>query len=205
MGRALYASILAAVLLVVAIVTPLIVYQHPVIRDVSTTCIKSPSTLRALLVQYNSTIRDEFRLLRDAVKPVVVRALNSSNPFIEIRDAVPVLAEKYWRDVANLVLGVEKAYLVAEKYYECTGNAEEAAKILAEIALNKPVEEIPASTIAQVAKMLQTMNVTETEGVIKMFEKALKDNDPAPIRDYVENMINYILVQELRSTLLGGG
>ncbi len=204
MGRALYATTLAIILIGVALVTPIIVYQHPVITSLSSTCIKDPEQLRALLVEYNSTIRDEFRLLRDATRPVVTKALNSSNPFAEINNAVPTLAEKYWRDVANLVLGIEKAYYAAEKYYQCTGNAEEAARVLAEIALNKPAKEIPGSTIAQVVHTLKTMNVTETEETIKMFEKALENNDPTPIRSYVENTINYILFQELRSALLGG-
>ncbi len=204
LGRALYATILAIILLGVALITPVMVYQHPVVKSLLNTCIKDPEQLRALLVEYNSTIRDEFRLLRDATRPVVVMALNSSNPLVAVNNAVPSLAEKYWRDVANLVLGIEKAYYAAEKYYQCTGNAEEAAKILAEIALNKPAKEIPGSTIAQVVHTLKTMNVTEAEETIKVFEKALEANDPTPIRSYVENMINYILFQELRSALLGG-
>ena len=204
MGRAVYAATLAIILIGVALVTPIIVYQHPVVKSLSSICIKDPEQLRALLVEYNSTIRDEFSLLRDVTRPVVTKALNSSNPFAEINNAVPTLAEKYWRDVANLVLGIEKAYYVAERYYQCTNNAEEAARILAEIALNEPAKGIPSPTIAHVVHTLKTMNVTKTEETIKIFEKALENNDPTPIRSYVENMISYILLQELRSALLGG-
>lgn len=204
MSRALYASLVAVVLLASAITTPIIVYEHPVVKDITTTCINDPKQLRALLIEYNSTIMDEFRTLRDATRPVINKALNSSNPFNVINDAVPELAQRYWVDVARLVLSIEKAYYVAQKYYTCTNNAEEAARILAEIALNRPAKEIPGSTIAQVIQTLKTMNTSEAENMIKLFEKALSNNDPTPIRSYVENTINYILLQELRSALLGG-
>jgi len=204
LSKALYASLVAIALLASAIATPMIVYEHPVSGDLAKTCIRDPEQLRALLIEYNSTIMDEFRTLRDATRPVIDKALNSSNPFAAINDAVPRLAQKYWVDVARLVLGVEKAYYAAQRYYTCTNNAEEAARILAEVALNKPAKDIPETTIAQVIQSIKTMNASEALATIKLFEKALRDNDPTPIKSYVENTINYILLQELRAALLGG-
>ena len=204
MGKALYASLLGAMLLAVTVVAPLFIYRAPSVSDVTTACIRDPAQLRAILIMYNSTISDEFRTVIDAVAPVVQRVLASTNPFQVINDEATRLSEKYWYDVARLVLSIEKAYYAAARYYHCTGDATTAAKILAEIALNKPAEEIPKNTIDQVISTLKSMDLEKEANTIKMIENALRDNDPTPISNYVESTMSYILMQELRSALVSG-